>query len=47
MSDADKRVLDTIATALPSMTDMDKGFLLGLGEALVMQSESQEEPQGA
>lgn len=34
MSEQEKKVLDTIADALPNMSEFDKGYLLGMGEAM-------------
>ncbi len=39
MSEKEKKILDTIATAVPNMSDFDKGYLLGMGEAMVRQKE--------
>ena len=35
MSEREKQILETIATAIPKMSDFDKGYLLGMGEAMV------------
>lgn len=33
MSDKDKKILETIAKALPNMTEFDKGYFLGTAES--------------
>lgn len=33
MSEKDKRILETIAEALPKMSEFDKGYFLGTAEA--------------
>lgn len=35
MSEKEKKILETIATAIPKMSEFDKGYLLGMGEAMV------------
>lgn len=37
MSEKEKKILETIATAVPKMSEFDKGYLLGMGEAMVKQ----------
>lgn len=37
MSEKEKKILETIATAVPKMSEFDKGYLLGVGEAMVKQ----------
>ena len=37
MSEKEKKILETIATAVPKMSEYDKGYLLGMGEAMVKQ----------
>lgn len=39
MSEREKQILETIATAIPKMSDFDKGYLLGIGEAMVSQKQ--------
>ena len=39
MSEKEKQILETIATAIPKMSDFDKGYLLGMGEAMVSQKQ--------
>ena len=39
MSEKEKQILETIATAVPKMSEFDKGYLLGMGEAMVKQKE--------
>lgn len=33
MSEKDKKILETIAKALPNMTEFDKGYFLGTAES--------------
>lgn len=35
MSEREKQILETIAAAVPKMSEFDKGYLLGMGEAMV------------
>lgn len=37
MSEKEKKILETIATAVPKMSEFDKGYLLGMGEAMAKQ----------
>ena len=37
MSEKEKKILETILTAVPKMSEFDKGYLLGMGEAMVNQ----------
>ena len=37
MSEKEKKILETIVTAVPKMSEFDKGYLLGMGEAMVNQ----------
>lgn len=39
MSEKEKQILETIATAISKMSDFDKGYLLGMGEAMVSQKQ--------
>lgn len=39
MSEREKQILETIATAISKMSDFDKGYLLGMGEAMVSQKQ--------
>ena len=41
MSEKEKKILETIATAVPKMSEFDKGYLLGMGEAMVKQTTNQ------
>lgn len=34
MSEKDKKVLEAITKAIPGMSEFNKGYLLGMGEAL-------------
>lgn len=46
MSEQEKKVLDTIADALPNMSEFDKGYLLGMGEAMAGNKERAESERG-
>mgnify|MGYP001783085094 CR=1 FL=1 len=46
MSEQEKKVLDTIADALPNMSEFDKGYLLGMGEAMAGNKERAECERG-
>lgn len=35
MSEREKKILETLTTALPSMSEFDKGYLMGKGEAIM------------
>lgn len=35
MSEQEKKIIQAIATAVPKMSEFDKGYLLGMGEAMV------------
>ena len=37
MSEKEKKILEAIATAIPKMSEFDKGYLLGMGEAMANQ----------
>lgn len=37
MSEKEKKILEAIVTAVPKMSEFDKGYLLGMGEAMVNQ----------
>lgn len=39
MSEREKQILETIATAIPKMSEFDKGYLLGMGETMVSQKQ--------
>ena len=47
MSEKEKDVINTIAEALPKMSDMDKGYFLGYAEALASRKEQEEKHEGA
>lgn len=42
MSEIGKQIIETIATAVTNMSDFDKGYILGMGEAIVNGKKSQE-----
>lgn len=35
MSEKEKKILETLAKAVPKMSEFDKGYLLGVGETMV------------
>lgn len=35
MSEKEKEILETLAKAVPKMSEFDKGYLLGVGETMV------------
>lgn len=41
MSEREKKLLQTIAEAVPAMSDFNKGYLLGMGEAMVNQKKGE------
>lgn len=48
MSDKDKKILETIAKALPKMSEFDKGYFLGTAESKASEKRKkkfEEEPQ--
>lgn len=52
MSDREKEIIQVVAEALPSMSEMDKGYFLGYAEALASKKDHQgkehkEKPQKA
>lgn len=46
MSEQEKKVLNTIADAWPNMSEFDKGYLLGMGEAMAGNKERAESERG-
>lgn len=34
MSDTEKKILEAITKAIPNMSDFNRGYLLGMGEAI-------------
>lgn len=42
MSEKDKKILETIAEALPKMSEFDKGYFLGNAEAKVTEKRQRE-----
>ena len=42
MSEKEKKILETIVTAVPKMSEFDKGYLLGMGEAMVNQKKQKD-----
>lgn len=41
MSDREKEIIQVVAEALPSMSEMDKGYFLGYAEALASKKDHQ------
>lgn len=48
MSEKEKKILETMTKAIPNMSEFDKGYLLGMGEAMVSnkKQESKEQKEG-
>lgn len=46
MSDREKEIMRTMATALPNMSDRDKGYILGYAEAMASQNKEKEKAKG-
>ncbi len=42
MSEKDKKILETIAEALPKMSEFDKGYFLGTAESKAMDKKKRE-----
>ena len=47
LSEKEKDIVQTIAEAIPNMSDMDKGYFLGYAEALANRKEQEEKHEGA
>ena len=45
MSDKEKEIIEKIAKAVPKLSDMDKGYLLGRAEELAEQAEKKNEEE--
>lgn len=43
MSEKEKKILETIAKAVPEMSEFDKGYLLGIGEGIASKKEGEKE----
>lgn len=41
MSERDKKIIEAVAEALPSMSDFDKGYMLGVAESNSKNKEEQ------
>lgn len=41
MSEKDKKILETIAEALPKMSEFDKGYFLGTAESKVLEKKKE------
>ena len=48
MSEKEKQILETITKAIPNMSEFNKGYLLGMGEAMVnnKNQESKDKKEG-
>ena len=46
MSEKEKQIIETVAEALPKMSERDKGYFLGYAEALASQKEEEEKKAG-
>ena len=44
MNEKEKRILETIAKALPEMTEFDKGYFLGKAEAIAEDKKRERKP---
>lgn len=42
MSEREKEIMRTVASALPNMSDRDKGYILGYAEAMASQNKEKE-----
>lgn len=42
MSEKEKKIVETISKAVSEMSDFDKGYLLGMGEAMVNSKKKKE-----
>ena len=45
MSEKEKKILETITEAIPKMSEFDKGYLLGMGEAMVSKKKEGEKDE--
>lgn len=46
MSEKEKQIIETVAEALPRMSERDKGYFLGYAEALASQKEEKKKRAG-
>ena len=46
MSEKEKQIIETVAEALPKMSERDKGYFLGFAEALASQKEEKKKKAG-
>lgn len=46
MSEKEKQIIETVAEALPKMSERDKGYFLGYAEALASQKEEKKKKAG-
>lgn len=42
MSEREKKIIETITTAISGMSEFDKGYLLGMGEAMASKKQQAE-----
>ena len=47
MSEKEKKILETIAKAIPNMSDFQKGYFLGVGETMANQKKDEEKTEKA
>ena len=45
MSDKDKKMVKTIAETVTKMSDVNKGYILGMGEAMVTERKQKEKSE--
>ena len=45
MDEKEKKIIETVAEALPKMSERDKGYFLGYAEALASQKEGEQKIQ--
>ena len=42
MSERERKIIETITTAISGMSEFDKGYLLGMGEAMASKKQQEE-----
>lgn len=47
MSDAEKKILETLSRVIPKLSKEDKSYLLGLGEGMAMTINTREKKEAA
>lgn len=45
MSEKEKQILEVITKAIPNMSEFNKGYLLGMGEAMASNKKQEREEQ--